>query len=326
MSLSICHELGEFLAGTNIGALHPRMKKVLAAFNIGDKEIALLKEMPLVQARGRHFIDATHINQIPNTSIAKYLGIDINEVGSATKIDNMKEELKLRLQTFVLERSRSSVLEPDLRVQSLLLQGNQAGTPTGEAVRAVAQFKSFTITALTKNIFPWMMSAETRGDKLRGYAGIAELLVASTILGYFSVATKEVLKGRTVPEFDGKMMARALLQGGALGIAGDILFGEAQNSLPATAIFSGPTLNIPNDILSIFYAARDGDDAAAEAMKRIRHYIPGGNLFYAQVPLNYLFLYRMQELANPGYLERMEQNLYNKTGQEYFIKPSEFIQ
>ena len=121
-------------------------------------------------------------------------------------------------------------------------------------------------------------------------------------------------------------MKRALLQGGALGVAGDILFGEAQNSLPATAFFSGPTLNIPNDILSVYMAARDGDDAAAEAMKRIRHYIPGGNLFYAQVPLNYLFLYRMQELANPGYLERMEQNLYNKTGQEYFIKPSEFIQ
>ena len=326
MSLSICHELGEFLAGTNIGALHPRMQKVLAAFNIGDKELALLKETPLVQARGRHFIDATNINQIPDTSIAKYLGIDINEVGAATKIANMKEELKLRLQTFVLERSRSSVLEPDLRVQSLLLQGTQAGTPAGEGLRAVAQFKSFTITALTKNIFPWMMGAETRGDKLRGYAGIAEFLVASTILGYFSVATKEVLKGRTVPEFDENMMKRALLQGGALGVAGDILFGEAQNSLPATAFFSGPTLNIPNDILSVYMAARDGDDAAAEAMKRIRHYIPGGNLFYAQVPLNYLFLYRMQELANPGYLERMEQNLYNKTGQEYFIKPSEFIQ
>jgi hypothetical protein len=52
---------------------------------------------------------------------------------------------------------------------------------------------------------------------------------------------------------------------------------------------------------------------------------PFANLFYTQAAMDYLIFYQLQEMSNPGYLERMESSLRNDQNQRFFIPPSDTI-
>jgi hypothetical protein len=41
--------------------------------------------------------------------------------------------------------------------------------------------------------------------------------------------------------------------------------------------------------------------------------------------MDYLIFYQLQEMSNPGYLERMERNLRDDQNQRFFIPPSRTI-
>ena len=122
-----------------------------------------------------------------------------------------------------------------------------------------------------------------------------------------------------------KTFFRALCQGGALGTIGDVLFGEAQGNVDLLAALEGPTFGKVNDVYNVYLKAMNGDDAAAEALRRFRNWLPGQNIFYAKIPLDYLIMNNVYEWANPGYLQRLERNLHNKTGQDYWFNEGLFV-
>jgi len=321
MALSLNHDLGEFLAnGKQFGELRGTMQKMLESYNLGPNEMKLLKEMPLVKENGRNFIDANYVHKIPDATIAKYLNIDDKVVGYSNRIQSAKIDLETKLRSFVYDRVLASVIEPDINTRAWLNQGTQAGTIPGELLRSVGQFKSFAISIITRAVNPWIFN--TKG--MERAMGLGEMMLATTALGYLAISCKDVVRGKTPPELNEKTVMRAMLQGGALGLFGDILFGES-NGASLVGSMAGPVGNTIDDMYSVYTAARDGNDAAAMALKKGRNYLPGQNIFWAKMPLDYLLMYRLQEWANPGYLDRMERNLYNRTGQEYWLSPSEFV-
>lgn len=321
MALSLNHDLGEFLAnGKQFGELKGTMQKVLSSYSLGPKEVKLLKAMPLIKENGRNFIDANYVQKIPDNIIAQYLNIMPDTVGYSSRIKNTKIDLETKLRAFIYDRVMASVIEPDINVKAWLNQGTQVGTVTGEIARSVGQFKSFALSIIARAINPWIFN--TSG--VERVMGLGELMLATTALGYLAISCKDVVRGKTPPELNEKTALRAMLQGGALGLFGDVLFGES-NGASLVGSMVGPVGNTVDDFYSIYIAARDGNDAAAMALKKGRNYLPGQNIFWAKLPLDYLLLYRLQEWANPGYLDRMERNLYNKTGQEYWLSPSEFV-
>ena len=83
--------------------------------------------------------------------------------------------------------------------------------------------------------------------------------------------------------------------------------------------------NYPVDVYNVYLKAMNGDDAAAEALRRFRNWLPGQNIFYAKIPLDYLIMNNVYEWANPGYLQRLERNLHNKTGQDYWFNEGLFV-
>lgn len=322
MALSVNHDLGEFLAkGKDFGDFKHTMQKMLASYNLGEKEMALLKKMPLIEEGKRFYIDTANVHQIPDEDIAKYLGITPADPAYETRIKNMKSELETRLRTFVYDRVTAGVIEPDVVTHAWLNQGTQAGTIPGEAFRSFGQFKSFAVSIITRIVNPWLFNT-TGAERIMG---LSELFLTTTALGYLAMSCKDAVRGKEPMELSPQSLLRAMLQGGALGLFGDILFGDANKS-SITASFLGPVANMTDDLYQIYAHARELDeDTGAEAIKRLRNYIPGQNIFWVKTPLDYFLMYRIQEAANPGYLERLERNLYNKTGQEYWLSPGTFV-
>lgn len=321
-ALTVVHDLGEFLAkGSKLTELKYTTQELLKSFGIGEKEVALLKKMPLINDGRRNYIDATYVHRIPDEEVAKYLGIDKSATNYSQRIYDAKMELETRLRTYVYDRVTTGVIEPDAVVHAWLNQGTQVGTFSGELWRSISQFKSFAVSIITRIVNPWLYNAKG-ADKVMGLTG---LFLATTALGYLSMSCKDVLRGKTPQPLSPQSITRAAMQGGALGLFGDILFGDANQS-SFVGSFAGPLANMADDFYHVYSYARDGSDkTAAEAIKRFRNYLPGQNLFWAKMPLDYLLMYGLQEYANPGYLNRLERNLYNKTGQEYWLDPGYFV-
>lgn len=322
MAMTTVHNLGEFLAkGSDMGELKYTMQALLKSFGLGEKELDLLKKMPLINDGRRNYIDATYVHKIPDEDIASYLGIDKSTPGYEQRIYDTKMELETKLRTYVYDRVTTGVIEPDAVVHAWLNKGTQVGTFPGELMRSFTQFKSFAVSIISKIVNPWLFNARTP-DKVMG---LAELFLTTTALGYLAMSCKDALRGKTPQPLSTKSVTRAMLQGGALGLFGDVLFGDA-NTASFTGSVAGPVANMIDDVYHVYTYAREGNDkTAAEAIKRLRNYLPGQNIFWAKIPLDYLLMYNLQEYANPGYLNRLERNLYNKTGQEYWLDPGYFV-
>lgn len=323
MALSLNHELGMFFSGhPDFKGFNQRMIKTLEAYSLGKKELDVLRHMELIKEGKKSFIDIKHIMDIPNEVVAKYLNIDKSAAGYEELCTNCKRDLQTRLHAFMWDRINAAVIEPDMLAKVWMLQGTQPGTWKGELFRSFAQFKSFAVSVITRTVTPWMFNAESKGASA---FGLTHLMMTTTALGYLSICCKEALKGRTPPEMNTKTFFRSVVQGGALGILGDLLFGEAQGNADVVGILSGPTINKINDVYNVYLKAMNGDDAAAEALRRFRNWLPGQNIFYAKIPIDYLLMNNVYEWANPGYLQRLERNLHNKTGQDYWFNEGLFV-
>ena len=180
-----------------------------------------------------------------------------------------------------------------------------------------------------------VIGRETADGIRNGLPGIAGVIGMSMLFGYIAMSAKDMAKGREPRTFDPKMdwehnsaiVFDAMLQGGGLGLYGDLLFGKfaAYGSSPIDSL-AGPTFGGASNVIQALSKVKAGDvdGAGTDAVNMLARNIPGGNLFYVQAALNYMIVYQMQEMANPGYLRRMESRL-RKEGQEMFIPPSREI-
>jgi hypothetical protein len=121
------------------------------------------------------------------------------------------------------------------------------------------------------------------------------------------------------------------LQGGGAGIYGDFLFGQANrfgNNVLETV--AGPGIGTASDAIQILQrirgAATGGDDTfGGDAIRLVQSNTPFANLFYIKGALDYLLWYQMQEMVNPGYLQRMERRIEQENNQTFYVRPSDIV-
>src|SRR5690606_31615093 len=142
------------------------------------------------------------------------------------------------------------------------------------------------------------------GEKL----GVAQLMMWTTLFGYGAMSAKDLLKGREPrPADDPKTWVAAMLQGGALGLYGDFMFGEANRfGGGLTQSLSGPTLGLIDGGYDLFARMRDGDDAAAASFRFAIQNTPFANLLYTRTAMDHLFLRSLQQALEPGAFRRLE--------------------
>jgi hypothetical protein len=296
------------------GELPELLRTNLTRYGIGEKEWNVLRRADTRAADG-----------------VQYLTPDMLASVADDQLDGLsRKDLENSLRSYYAEQVDEALTIPGAREMAITRMGSQPGTPLGEAVRFFMQFKTFPVTFVSRHL--------TREFRRGGAAGIAHLIVASTILGYLSQSAKQVAKGRT--PLDPTSLATwtsAMQQGGGLGIYGDFLFGEYNRFGGGLAeTVAGPAVGSVGDFARVLGALRGSaenaavgkdakiENAGSQFVRAVIGNTPFANLFYTRMALDYLVLYQLQESLNPGYLRRMERSV-KKNGQDFIIRPSQAI-
>ena len=248
-------------------------------------------------------------------------------------------DVNVRESFFALLTSEAdnSVPSPGARERAAIRRGYRPGTFAGEGIRFLTQFKSFGVTALTKNLGRHMYGYGARRKRdqiMRGVGanmGIINSIVGTTVLGYYVMQLKEVIKGREMREPSPEALIAAMLQGGGLGIYGDFLFGEANRfGGGMLETVAGPGITTVAEALDLIQRSRDivlgGDeDVSGDTIRLLKGNVPFANLFYTKQAMDYLIWYQLQETVNPGYLRRMERRIERENNQEFWLPPSSIV-
>jgi hypothetical protein len=296
----------------------------LTRYGITAKEWDVLRKVDLKAVGDTPYLTPDMVQLLPDEAIRP-----LAKSESPAALRRAREDLEIGLRSFYSEEVATAVTMGGARERAIASWGTKPGTPVGEAVRFIMQFKLYPITYATRHI--------SREINRGGVPGVAHLILATTAMGYLSQSAKEIAKGREPRDpSDWKTWAAAMQQGGGLGIYGDFLFGE-YNRFGGGALetLMGPGVGTASDILRAFGEFKDGfaDGKPVEGAKKTGaalfrvgvNNVPFVNLFYTKAALDYLVLYQISEALSPGYLRRMERRLEKENGQKFILPPSSAI-
>ena len=311
VGLMMARDLAEH-AKRRFANLDAHTKRLLGMYGIDDAKWEILRKA-VRTVDDETFMMPDAVRDLPD----EVFGV------TGRKLSSMKDDLDSALRSYIVDRADFAIPTPGASERAVMVFGTRPGTPLGEAVRFVMQFKGFPITAISKPLGTLIYGSKGGSDIL----GIVQLMVSSTILGYVAQSAKELAKGRTPRDpTDPNAITAAFLQGGGAGIYGDFLFGEFNRfGRSALSTAAGPTIGTVDDFFDIYSRVVRGEDAAAQALRFAQSNTPFINLFYTKAAIDYLFLYQVQESMNPGYLRRMERRIERDQGQRYLFPPSQVI-
>lgn len=133
------------------------------------------------------------------------------------------EGLAMRVQMVMQEQLEYAVPTTSIEGKVLLQGETKPGTFSGELLRSVVSYKSFTMSLMFGQYRRFMAQPTVLG-KAKYAAKISAML---WLTGALAVQLKELAKGNDPrPMVDGKFFMAALLQGGGVGIFGDFFASE----------------------------------------------------------------------------------------------------
>ncbi len=306
--------------------LNKQLQELFTMYDINPTKWDVIRKTAMEKADdGKEFINIGLLDQISDADVKKITGL---EDMTQRQIRIEKEKFKAAVSGILLDRSIYAVIEPDARVKGFMTRSTLAGTPGGEAIRFFGQFKAFPISIVQKVLGRELDYFKNRkqGDLGRGFRGMAALMVTSAMLGYMSMTIKDLLKGRSPRDITKpKTMFAALLQGGGLGIYGDVLFNEVRDKFAMLGAFVGPvTITVADVLMAIKHGTRlEFSKASKSAYDAVTSMIPFYNLFYIKSAFDYMIGYQIMETIKPGILERIENRMEKDYNQHFlFTKPS----
>lgn len=326
VGLMLSKNLAGFQA-KGFGDLPPLLQLNLRRYKLGEPEWNLLRTVDTKAAKGQNYMTAGAVDAIPDDAIKAWAKVE--KAGSVTRA---RDELKTRLNAYFGNEIRVAMTEPGARERVIQSFGTSAGTPVGEAIRYLMQFKTYGITFATRHIArEFLRSGQL--DK----TGLFALIAGTTTLGYVSMVAKEYAKGRNPRKVEdmgdaGSIVGAAMAQGGGLGIYGDFLFGEYNRfggGLVGT--LGGPGVGTVEDLAKLYSATKDWaqgktkTDPGAKAFGIAKDNTPFLNLFWARTALDHFVLFQFQEAMNPGFLKRMESRVKQDNNQSYWLAPTSAV-
>ncbi|ECW1215156.1 hypothetical protein F3S23_14685 [Salmonella enterica] len=229
----------------------------------------------------------------------------------------------------VIEEADLGVTTPGMRDQHWMTGRFQRGTITGELGRSVMLFKSFPISFVMKH---W-----ARASAMDGRSGtakyIASLMVSTTLLGALAYQAKQLSSGNNPDDMDTlTFWQNALLQGGGLGLYGDLLLSDhTRYGSGAFESLLGPVFGEMDDVIKILQGipvnAVDGkpQQTGGDIVKLVKGLTPFGNLWYTKAVTNHMIFNQAQEWLSPGYLERSEARAKKQFNTSYWWAPHEMV-
>jgi hypothetical protein len=220
---------------------------------------------------------------------------------------------------------------PDARVRAITTIGGHAkGSVAGEASRMFMMYKSFSITQ-------FMTHMHRSGPKFAGVYAI-RLGLALTLMGAFSLQSKEISKGREPRDWTTKSFwLAAAMQGGGAGIFGDFITqsGIGQNNRfghsPVVSAL-GPAAGLVDDVFTLAGSGFDwvmdpltGEETnfGREFVRQAKRHVPAQNIWWARTFLERTIWDNLQKMADPKAEKnwrKFEKKRKTEHGQDYIWK------
>lgn len=320
---TVAAEMG-MRAKTAFNDLPANYKHVLGLHGIGEKQWEAIRSAGTREIDGKAYITPDAVRDLPDEAVrplvSDRLAAAKTDERKAEILDDGRRELELSLLRFVADETNYAIVETDAASRRIATWGTRPGTFAGEAARFVMQFKGFPIAfsqrILGRSLFGGR--GATKYQRIMNNAPhLGALMAGLTVAGYMAMTMKDAAKGYWPPRdpLDPKVMTAALTQGGALGIYGDFLFGEANRfGSGALETFSGPFIGTLSDLINVPLKARtalekgESPKMAGDLLNLALNNTPFINLAYTRPALDILFLNSLKNWASPGYTNRQRRN------------------
>lgn len=261
----------------------------------------------------------------------------VNDFGGAKYLDLIKlakenQLLADKISNMIFTERDFAVIDSNARTRAVMLQGHKRGTFMGEALRYMSMYKTFPVTVLTHHISR-LIDINGVGSKL-GYAG--GLFAAMTMSGYFTVQAKLLVSGKKPAKADKwNTWVDSMLAGGALGVMGDIFFGETRGNFMEDKLLAaaGPGFSLAKDTYDLTVGnalkatnPRKKSNFAGDAALFFKRYAPGTNLWYTRLATERYLTDKLQLLADKKTRERFanrERSQRYRYGRGYWWKPGQ---
>ena len=284
-----------------------------------DLDVSLRSEMEAYGLTPEDF-------DLMNSVVREVDGIKYHDISAIDDVD-----AQIRINGFFTGFADSAILTPGAR-SNITTRGLERGTVMSEFKNLFMHLKSFSIT-YGMEILSRGFSKANEGHRT---GMLVKILMTSMVYGYIASTLKDLAKGKepiNVAENPGKVFYRSLMQAGGLGFYGDTLMGmvagDARFGEGFAEIAGGPVVGNLSRAAKIPKMVFDEDyDRAGQTGYRIaKSMLPGANIFYARMALDYLIFWNMSEYINPGWARNYERRIKDETGQEFFdaIRPTEAV-
>lgn len=198
----------------------------------------------------------------------------------------------------------------------------------GEVLRNTALLKGFPMTIMHQHFSRMAANANLKTAIDYAIFGVA----AMTVVGMFGLQMKQIAAGKDPRDMsDPKIFLEALVQGGSLGMFGDILFQDHERfggSLMTDML--GPVFGEVDDVSSLTLGniseAMSGDDtnAGRELSRFVQKMAPGQSLWYARLALEKMLFEQLDKMLDPQAAQafsRTERQARKDYKQQYWFRP-----
>ncbi|MHA3051830.1 hypothetical protein [Acinetobacter sp. ANC 4640] len=260
---------------------------------------------PIEDTKGNQLMSSRSIYQIPDEKL--------KEFGDPKKV---RDEVATQLQAHLLDEQGMAVIEAGLRERTWATAGQKKGTPMGEIIKGVLQFKSFPTAYLMRHGSRAMAQPTLRGKVVYSVS----LAAMMTLLGGLVVQLKEIANGNNPqpmwdsenPNVSMKFLSASAVAGGGLSVLGDVVkAGVDPTGRGISDFMVGP---LGSDVKAVagvtvgnamqWYDGKD-TNASNEAYKALKNKIPAQNLWYTKLVTNRLLFDNFQDAIAPGYREKV---------------------
>lgn len=314
--------------------LPDHMQKMLANYEIGEHQWEAFRQQAWDSDTGAKFITSDRAKDIPDAHIDTILRSRDLSVNDTNRLRE-RDRLETQLRAYFTDRVDIAIPTPGSAERRLVTQDTKAGTALGEAMRLLMMFKTYPVIVANKVIGRdvygngAMTAKQWLLNDHKGKFNLASMIAMVTAAGYLSGVMRDALAGKTPQELvtDGKLnwdvINNAAIRGGGLGIMGEMIANDYDRTYKTfLSTVAGPVFGQLDTLGSMVTKMKHGENFASEAGKLSIDNAPYINLFYIRPILNYYVLWNLQEMTNPGSLEKMKVTAA-KRHQEFYVDPTQ---
>lgn len=316
--------------GKNFDELHPNMQASFLQMGLTKEDWGLFKHALEDAPNGNKYVTPEAFGRkslIPKEELDKVIKAKGLRKMSAEKYSR---QIESKMRAYLIQASDLVTTTAGSRERSALTFGQQAGTLSGEFVRMLMRFKSFTLqglnigkTFMNANVNPELLSKGILKSEGTNYANLAQWSVSTMAMAYLADTMIRLGQGKEAKDpTKVDTWVDALAKSGVGGMQWDIVNGEWDKySIGAAAL--GPTFGNIESVGKIatytkkalkgekvgFFHMDPKKEAAKELTKMVRNYIPFQQALGVRQALDYAQYKVINEALYPGSSARYERRV-----------------